>query len=229
MLSSHGGGHVTVAPLRSVDVSVSVRRAAGRVVERRWTMAPGTATVVGRRTALWAAGCAMRPIPRCSSRSIAATLIRTTWAPATAGCQRRRTPKMRPAWSSPRSWPTCRGSATEGALCSWLFAIAQQRRPPTGLTELATYVVLAAAAEAAGTPRERRSDSLDDDELQLLLGTASSGAGPDPRTALGRSDSSDIVWSWTRATAAVKVSQFRAYARLRQIFGPKDQEIGGRG
>ena len=105
-----------------------------------------------------------------------------------------------------------------GAVRSWLFAIAHnvvadhyRARRPT--------LVLAAAAGVPDTARAE-ARSLDDDELRSLLAQLPDDQARILELRLAGLTGPEIAQVLGKSPTAVKVAQFRAYARLRQLFGP---------
>jgi RNA polymerase sigma-70 factor, ECF subfamily len=113
-----------------------------------------------------------------------------------------------------------------GAVRPWLFAIAHNvvadhyraRRPTLGLT----------AADAVPDRASAEACSHDDDELRSLLARLPADQARILELRLAGLTGPEIAQVLGKSHAAVKVAQFRAYARLRQLLRPSDGGTEGR-
>lgn len=110
-----------------------------------------------------------------------------------------------------------------GALRSWLFTIAHNvvadyyraRRPTVVLTD----------ADAVTDRASTEARCLDDDELRSLLARLPSEQGRILELRLAGLTGPEIARVLGKSHAAVKVAQFRAYTRLRELLRPSVENM----
>ena len=105
-----------------------------------------------------------------------------------------------------------------GAIRSWLFAIAHNVVADPYRTRRPT-LDLAAAVEVSDPARAERH-SLEDDELRSLLARLPADQARILELRLAGLTGPEIAQVLGKSLSAVKVAQFRAYARLRELLGP---------
>jgi RNA polymerase sigma-70 factor, ECF subfamily len=113
-----------------------------------------------------------------------------------------------------------------GALRAWLFAIAHNVVADHYRARQPTVVLTAADAVADRTSAEARSH--DDDELRSLLARLPADQARILELRLAGLTGPEIARVLGKSHAAVKVAQFRAYGRLRELLRPSGGGTEGR-